>query len=74
MEPELKAFLAAIVQIISITVLWMLLNILFGIKYELMFLDGKITIWHGLYYLCMIASLVWVVRYIIKKWKGAPKF
>jgi uncharacterized membrane protein YcaP (DUF421 family) len=74
MEPELKAFLAAIVQIISMLVLWMLVNIYIGIKHGLLFLDGKITIWHGVYYAFLIASFIWVVRFIIRKWKNAPKF
>ena len=74
MEPELKAFLAAIVQILSMLVLWMLVNIFFGIKHGLMFLDGEITVWHGVYYAFLLGSFIWVLRFIIKKWKKAPKF
>ncbi|HSC52845.1 MAG TPA: hypothetical protein VLC98_04460 [Phnomibacter sp.] len=74
MEPEVKKFLATIVQTLSMTVLWMLINMVFGIKMGLLFLDGEITIWHGVYYLCMVASFIWLVMYIRKKWKEVPSF
>jgi hypothetical protein len=74
MEPDVRKFLAAIVQTMSMTVLWMLLNTVFGIKMGLLFLDEEITIWHGVYYLCLIASFIWLVIYIRKKWKDVPKF
>ncbi len=53
-------------------VLWMMLNAFFGIKLGLMFLDEEITIWHGVYYLCMLVSFFFVMRYIIAKWKKVP--
>ena len=74
MEPEVKLFLKIIVKCIGMLVLWMLLNTYFGIKLGLLFLDEKITWWHGLYYVCMIASFIWVLRYITKKWKEMPEF
>jgi Ca2+/Na+ antiporter len=74
MEPDVKKFLSVIVQTMSMTVLWMLLNTVFGIKMGLLFLDEKITIWHGVYYLCLIASFIWLVLYIRKKWKEVPSF
>lgn len=74
MEPDVRKFLAAIVQSMSMTVLWMLLNTVFGIKMGLLFLDEEITIWHGVYYLCLISSFIWLVMYIRKKWKDVPKF
>ena len=54
--------------------LWMLLNTFFGVKLGLLFLDEKITIWHGVYYLATIASFIWVIRHVIKKWKKLPDF
>ena len=74
MEPEVKAFLKIILQSIGMLFLWMLANTFFGIKLGLLFLDEKITIWHGVYYLCMIGSFVLVVKYILKKWKQMPEF
>ena len=74
MEPDIRAFLIIIAQTMSMTVLWLLANTLVGIKWGYLFLDGSITVWHVVYYIGMVASFIWVLRYIIKKWKGAPKF
>lgn len=74
MEPDIRAFLILIVQSMSIMVLWLLANTLVGIKWGYLFLDEGITVWHGVYYIGMVASFIWVLRYIIKKWKRAPKF
>ena len=73
-EPAVRIFLITIVQTMSWMLLWMLLNTLFGIKLGLLFLDEEITIWHGVYYLCMIASFFWVLRHILRKWKKVPRF
>ena len=74
MEPEVKLFLIIIMKCISMLLLWMLLNTFFGIKLGLLFLDEKITWWNALYYVCMIGSFIWVIRYIIRKWKQMPEF
>ena len=72
MEPTISLFLKTIVQTLSMMVLWMLLNAFFGIKLGLMFLDEEITIWHGVYYLCMLISFFFVIRYIKAKWEKVP--
>jgi len=74
MEPEVRAFLARIVQTISLVLLWMLVNSLFGIKMGYLFLDEKITVWHLVYYVLMIASGIFVLMYLLRKWKQAPKY
>lgn len=74
MEPEIKLFLKILVQCISMLLLWMLLNTFFGIKLGLLFFDNGLSVWNVVYYACMIASFVWVVRYIVKKWKQMPEF
>jgi uncharacterized membrane protein YcaP (DUF421 family) len=58
----------------SLMLLWMLLNTFFGIKLGLLFLDEEITIWHGVYYVCMLVSFFFVLRHIIAKWKKVPRF
>lgn len=70
----MKAFFRIIFQCISMLMLWMLLNTFFGIKLGLLFLDEGISVWKGVYYVLMIASFAWVVRYIMKKWKQMPEF
>lgn len=74
MEPEVRKFLAVIVQCISMALLWMLLNTLFGIKLGLMFLDEEVTVWHAVYYGCMLVSFVGLVWYIRNKIRSLPEF
>lgn len=74
MEPEVKRFLKLIAKSIALLICWMLLNTWFGIKMGLLFLDEKITAWHGVYYVLMIASFTWLLYYVKKMWKGAPDF
>lgn len=73
-EPNVSLFLKTIVQSLSLILLWLLLNIFFGIRLGLLFLDEKITIWHGVYYLGMIISFVWVFRHLLARWKKVPDF
>jgi ABC-type dipeptide/oligopeptide/nickel transport system permease subunit len=74
MEPEVKVFLIAIVQSISMMLLWMMLNSYFGIKLGLLFAENGTGIWNIIYYVLAIASFAWVIRYIFRKWKNLPKF
>jgi hypothetical protein len=74
MEPEVRKFLTVLMQTISLVLLWMLLNTFFGIKLGYLFLEAPLTIWHGVYFLGMLASFVWLLRHIIKQWRTLPKF
>lgn len=74
MEPDVKKYLTVIMQCMSMTLLWMVLQTYFGIKLGLLFLDGELTIWHGVYYLLMLGSLAWLIHYIWRKFKTIPAF
>ncbi len=74
MEPDVRKFLTILMQSISMMLLWMLMNTFFGIKLGYLFLDEKITVWHGVYYVGMIVSFVFVMRYILKQWRQMPAF
>lgn len=74
MEPEVRKFLAVIVQCVSMILLWMMINTFFGIKKGLLFLDEEITAWHGVYYAWLLASFVFVFVYVRRKMKSVPKF
>lgn len=58
----------------SFAMLWLLLNTFFGIKLELLFFEDGFTIWHGVYYVCMIVSFILIFRYLSGMWKKVPKF
>lgn len=69
MENETRKFLILIVNSISIVLLWMLLNVVFGIYLEFGFFDNSPGWKNWLYYALAVGSLVFVVRLLIKKWK-----
>ena len=74
MEQDVRQFLVIIVRSMSMVLLWMMVQTLFGIKLGYLFLDEKITLWHGVYYLFLIGSFAWVFRYVRRQFRQMPKF
>ncbi len=70
MEPDIRAFLIRIVQSISMGILWLLLNMSIGIYFGFAFFEGSPTIGNYIYYVAFLASLFFLIKYLIKKWKG----
>jgi membrane associated rhomboid family serine protease len=70
MEPDMKEFLVRIVQTISMGLLWMLLNMTFGIYFGFGFFDDRPSTANYIYYVGFIISLVLLILYFRKKWKG----
>jgi len=69
MEPELRAFFGRIVKSLSITVLWMLINMTFGIFLDFGFIHSTITIANILFYIFLLTTLFALIRYLLKLWK-----
>ena len=70
MEPDVKAFLLLIIQTLSMGLLWLLINMSFGIYYGFAFFEGSPTIGNYLYWLGFLVSLTLLILYLRKKWKG----
>lgn len=70
MEPEVKAFLIKIVQTMSMGLLWLLINMSIGIYYGFAFFEDKPTLGNYIYYTGFLISLVALILYLKKKWKG----
>lgn len=70
MEPEIRAFLVRIANSIAMTLLWMLVNMIAGIRYNLAFFEGAPKWYNYLYYVCLIGSLVLLILYLKRKWKN----
>lgn len=68
MENETRDFLVLIANSIAWVLIWMILNVLFGIYLEWGFFTGKPGWKNILYYVFSIASLIFLVRRLIKKW------
>lgn len=71
MEPEVKAFLARIVKSLSMALLWMLVNMTFGIFLNYGFISGSISVGNIIFYVFCLSSLTALVWYLLKIWKEA---
>ncbi len=69
MEDETRAYLIKIANTIAVILLWMMLNVFFGIYKQLGFFENKPGWQNWLYYVLAVASLVWVILHIRRKWK-----
>jgi formate hydrogenlyase subunit 4 len=70
MEDETRIFLVKIANSIAMILLWMMANVFFGIYKQLGFFDGAPTWKNWVYYILAIASLLWVIFYLVRKWKA----
>lgn len=69
MEPEVRAFLVKIVKSMSIAILWMLLNMTFGIFFDFGFIHSSVTIANIIFYIFLLGSLSALIWYLLKIWK-----
>ncbi len=74
MEDEAKIFLITIVQTVSLLILWMLVNIIIGIKLKLGLFEGTPSFKNYVYYIVFIVSFFFLLKYFIKKWKKVKTF
>jgi hypothetical protein len=70
MEPEIKRFLLKIVRGISVTLLWLLMNILLGLWLQWAFVYDHLNVFNILYYLWVLLSLPALIYYIVRLWKS----
>lgn len=69
MEDETRDFLILIVNTISFVFIWMAINVVIGIYFELAFFDDKPNWKNYLYYVFLVGSLFLLIRYLVRKWK-----
>ena len=69
MEPDIKKYLAKLLNSMSVVLLWLLINAMLGIYLEWAFFDDGISLVNIIFYLCFLGSFIFVVYYLIKKWK-----
>ena len=70
MEPDVRAFLLKVAQSISMGALWLLINMSIGIYFGYAFFEGSPTLGNYIYYAAFLISLVFLISYLRKKWKG----
>ena len=70
MEPDVRDFLVKIVQSISMGLVWLLINMSIGIYYGFAFFEDTPSWGNYVYYVACLTSLVMLIMYLRKKWKG----
>jgi hypothetical protein len=70
MEPEVREFLQRIVWTLSVALLWLMINTIAGLRFELAIIDGKHTIATVFFYTWLLASLFLMLRLFRKWWKA----
>jgi hypothetical protein len=69
MEPDVREFLVRIMQTISMSIVWLLVNMTIGIYFDFAFFVGKPSLWNYLFYLWFLISFAWLLHYFYKKWE-----
>lgn len=67
-EDNPQKFLLQIVQTISMVLLWMIVQVFAGIFIGLGFFEGTPGWPNLLYYIFLLISLAWLIRYVKRKW------
>lgn len=70
MEPGIKEFFKRLVTSISLLVLWMMINMVLGIKFNLGFFEEHVQWFNIVFYIWLVASLIaliWVYKKIWEK-------
>jgi hypothetical protein len=68
MDPQIKAYFIRILNTISITLLWMLINVTAGIKYNLAFVEDHVS-WKNIVFYCWLTlSFVVLLWRLYKIW------
>jgi hypothetical protein len=70
MEEDVKEFLIKIVQSISMGLVWLLANMSIGIYFGFAFFEGRPSLGNYIYYAVFILTLIALINYLRKKWKG----
>ena len=68
-EDETREFLVRIVNTVAIVLLWMMVNVFVGIYKGYAFFENSPTWVNYLYYTFLVASLVFLILHLKRKWK-----
>jgi hypothetical protein len=68
-ENDAKDFLVLIVQTVSTIILWLLMNILFGLYLKFGMFDNTPTFKNYIYYIIFISGSYLIYRFFKKRWQ-----
>jgi drug/metabolite transporter (DMT)-like permease len=69
MEPGIREFFKRIVSTVSLLILWMIINMTIGIKYNGAFYEDNVHWYNVVFYVWLIASFIALVWFCIKIWR-----
>lgn len=70
MEPEVQDFLKRMIQTISVTLLFLMLHMTFGIYFNWAFFEASPRLGNIIYYIIFLASLAGIIYFYYRLWKG----
>jgi len=73
MEPEIKAFLKRVLQTVSAGMLFLIFHMTVGLYFNWAFFEKELRPGNIIYYLVFAASLLYLIYYYLKLWKGLLK-
>ncbi|MHA4809253.1 hypothetical protein ACX0G9_14170 [Flavitalea flava] len=68
-EPDIQDFLKKIVSSIFLSLIWMMVNMTLGIYFGLFFPDGKFGIGNLLFYIFLLGTFFFLLRFLYRTWK-----
>jgi hypothetical protein len=68
-EPEVRDFMRRIVLSLLLGLVWMIVNMTFGIWFGLLFFEERLSTANLIYYIFMAVSLAFLIRFLWKTWK-----
>jgi hypothetical protein len=74
MEEDIRKYLLLIVNTISKALIWMMVAVVWGLKYKWAFIQNDIAIWkNSIFYLALIISFIFLLRHILAGWYPKKK-
>ena len=68
-DPDVKKFLLKVLNSITLSLLWLMGSVTAGIYYKLAYAGDNPLIYTILFYVVMLLSLFFLIRYLINLWK-----
>jgi hypothetical protein len=69
MEPEVKDFLKKVIQSVFLGLLWMMVNMIAGIFFGLMFINDRVSAGNIIFYIFLTLSLAGLLFFYYRTWK-----
>ena len=67
MEPDIKKYLAKLLNSMSIVLIWLLINAMLGIYLEWAFFNDGIQLVNIIFYIWFLASFIFLLYYLYKQ-------